>query len=283
MKTNTCNTEKPKSLSQEEFDLMEKIALYFEQNKLNELDDLLLEEGEYSIPGTRHSIGATKTQFLKYFQMELDYFQKIYRDKITHHYSVCDFCIFGHVVLKFSKSISREAFLNWGTAFRIGIKDGKVNLMEVCFNDIERGITTKERKPVTNEDDFEPEILEPYTKEDELIRNSYDLHQRLEYALKYLELGLYKYFKKEMIAVNKLTVNNPCEGFLSIDVIENLFQNPELLEIEKEEIAKDIEYWEKYFYDTWNKERLEKYGDFPGFDDDDDFDFDGFNESVKIM
>ena len=268
-KTNIYITQKPKSLNQEEYDLMEKIALCFEQYRINDLEDILLDDGEYTIPGKRHSIEVKKAQFLKYFKSELKIFKKIYKDEITHHYSVCDFCIFGHVVLKFSKSLSHEAFTNWGTAFRIGIKDGKVNLMEVCFNDIERSDASTARKsPPKDEKDFGPEIIEPFDDGETKLHIAFTLKDRLEYAKKYLDLELYEYCKKEMHAFNKLSSNMVIEGFFNDKAIKELFTNPELIETEKKEVYRDLDFWIKYYTDLWETERIKEFGELPSFGDD---------------
>ena len=175
---------------------------------------------------------------------ELNPFKKIYKDATTHHYSVSDFCIFGHSILKFNKSFSREVgpFTLFG--FRINTKDGKIALMEVCFNDIEN----EERRRQSEElyKDYEPPKIDkdywpPLPKHRGAAAEL--LLDHLETAKKNLVLDFYDECKEALHKFNRRTQNWIIEGMYNDEAIDEFFTDPSKVEEDKKELMRVVDYW----------------------------------------
>jgi len=239
--------QKPKSLSIEDFEIMEKIAKIFKEYRIQDLNDLLLEDGEFTIPGELASRSATKKQFLTYFKFELGFYKKIFEDKIEHSYSVCDQCVFGHTVLRFNKCFSREAFLGSnGIAFRIKTKNEKVSLMEVCFSDIENSFIQENRAGL-NSNNSDQNDFQDYKKKELPENDPYlaacMIYSTLEGALKHFLLENFDLFRKNVAAFNWLTRTHIIEGMYTNSAVNEILGNPEILEAERDEIIERLEFW----------------------------------------
>jgi len=237
---------KPKSLSTEEYEMMEEVAKAFKSYNVRAIEHLLSDDGEYTIPGEKTSVGVSKEKFLIYFDLELEFFKPIFKDTLDHYYSVCNNCIFGHNILKFNKPFSRESGPFYPFGFRINLKEGKIATMELCFNDIENSERFRKQQENQKSSNINHTPVE-YDENDYLTlprhrgRAAGLLLDHLDDSKKYLLLEFYDRCKAELHKFNKRITNSKITGLFSNQAIDELFLNPSNIEEEKKKVLEILE------------------------------------------